>query len=106
MPPSPTTTPLTRRDAMLKILRLAGIGATTAAAALYLSSRSTHPVDELVTNARRNHNIPPNPALPQLAVITNGSPEQLLQRALQELGGITRFISRSDVVILKPNTAS
>ena len=107
MPPTSATTPnlSTRRDAMLKILRLAGIGATTTAAALYLSSRSTHPVDELVTNARRDHNIPSNLALPQLTVISNGTPEQLVQHALQELGGISRFISRSDVVIIKPNIA-
>ncbi len=106
MPPSPITPILTtRRDAMLKILRLAGLGVGTAAAAVYLSEHSQRPIDELITNAKRNHAIPPNPALPQLAVITNGTPEQLLQRALNELGGISRFISRSDVVIIKPNIA-
>ena len=94
-----------RRQAMLRLLRLAGIGAGTAAAAAWLSQRSKRPTDELVVNAKRNHAVPASPDLPQLAVITGGEPEQLVRRALQELGGIRRFISRSDVVIVKPNIA-
>ncbi len=100
-----STAAVTRREAMLRILRLAGIGAGTTAAALYLSGRSQRPVDELVTNAKRSHTVPMVPTLPQMAVINGGTPEQLVQRALQELGGIGRFISRSDVVIIKPNIA-
>ncbi|HEY2121585.1 MAG TPA: DUF362 domain-containing protein [Candidatus Acidoferrum sp.] len=110
MPPTITTspadqTPVSRRDAMLRILRLSGIAVATAATALYLSERSQHPLDDLVTNAKHDHTIPPLATLPSLAVITNGTPEQLVQRALQELGGINRFISRNDVVIIKPNIA-
>jgi uncharacterized protein (DUF362 family) len=107
MPTTPPLPPilLTRRDAMLRILRLAGIGAGTTSAALYLSRRSQRPIDELIVNAKRDHTIPITSTLPQLAVITNGTPEQLVQRALQELGGINRFISRNDVVIIKPNIA-
>ena len=94
-----------RRQAMLRLLRLAGIGAGTAAAAAWLTGRSERPVDELVVNAKRSHTVPASRDLPQLAVITGGEPEQLVRRALQELGGIRRFISRSDVVIVKPNIA-
>jgi uncharacterized protein (DUF362 family) len=103
--PVPNQTPLSRRDAMLRILRLSGIAAATGAAALYLSEHSHHPVDDLILNGKRDHTVPSVAALPQLAVITNGTPEQLLQRALEELGGIRRFISRNDVVIIKPNIA-
>src|SRR5271167_104694 len=94
-----------RRQAMLRLLRLAGIGAGTAAAAAWLTGRSERPVDELVVSAKRSHTVPASRDLPQLAVITGGEPEQLVRRALQELGGIRRFISRSDVVIVKPNIA-
>jgi uncharacterized protein (DUF362 family) len=103
--PIPNQMPLSRRDAMLRILRLSGIAAATTAAAIYLTEHSHHPVDDLTLNARRDHTIPASATLPQLAVITNGTPEQLLQRALEELGGIRRFISRNDVVIIKPNIA-
>lgn len=97
--------PLDRRQALLRILRLAGLGAGSAAVAYWLSTRSVHPTEQLFAVARRDHSIPANPAFPQLAVISGPSPRQLVQRALQELGGIQRFISRGDVVIVKPNIA-
>jgi uncharacterized protein (DUF362 family) len=40
---------------------------------------------------------------PQAVWIENGTPAQLLQSAMQELGGISSFISRGDVVVIKPN---
>lgn len=95
-----------RREALLRILRLAGLSAGSAAAAYWLSTRSVHPTEataQLVASTRRNHAVAPNPALPDMAVIQGGEPRQLVQRALQELGGIQRFISRGDIVVVKPN---
>ena len=40
---------------------------------------------------------------PDLAVIQGDSPSQLTQAAVSAVGGIDRFISRGDKVILKPN---
>jgi uncharacterized protein (DUF362 family) len=40
---------------------------------------------------------------PDLALIQGGSPEILTREAIQSLGGITRFISKGDVVVVKPN---
>jgi uncharacterized protein (DUF362 family) len=94
-----------RREAMLRILRLAGISAGAVGAGVWLRSRSVRPEEALVVGARRDHAIAADPALPQLAVIQGGEPRQLVQRALQELGGIRRFVSRADVVIVKPNIA-
>jgi uncharacterized protein (DUF362 family) len=97
--------PIGRREAMLRVLRLAGIGAGAAAAGVWLRSRSVRPVEALVTGARRNHAVAMDAALPEMAVIQGGEPRQLVQRALAELGGIRRFISRTDVVLVKPNIA-
>ena len=97
--------PVSRREALVRILRLAGLSAGTAAAGYWLSTRSVHPTEQLLVAVRRSHTIPANPAFPDLAVISGASPRQLVQRALQELGGIQRFISRADVVIVKPNIA-
>ena len=102
---SSSTTTIDRREAMLRILRLAGISAGAAATGAWLRSRSARPVEALVVGARRNHAVAANAALPELAVIQGGEPQQLVQRALEELGGIRRFISRTDVVIVKPNIA-
>lgn len=104
-PGSPDTATMDRREAMLRILRLAGISAGAVGAGVWLRSRSVRPVEALVTGARRNHAIASDPALPELAVIQGGEPRQLVQRALEELGGIRRFVSRTDVVIVKPNIA-
>ena len=41
--------------------------------------------------------------LPDAVWIENGEPEQLLQSALKEIGGLGRFISKDDVVVIKPN---
>ena len=97
--------PLDRREALLRILRLAGFATSTAAAGYWLSTRSAGPMEQIVVGARRSHTIPPDAHFPDLAVIHGGAPRQLVQRALQELGGIQRFVSRGDVVIVKPNIA-
>jgi len=101
-----TTSPVVdRREALLKILRLAGLSAGTGAVAYWLSTRNAKPTDRLVTTARRDHTIAASPQFPDLAVIHGGTPAALVQRALEELGGIRRFVSRGDVVIVKPNIA-
>jgi uncharacterized protein (DUF362 family) len=38
-----------------------------------------------------------------MAVVKNGSPEQLVEAALAAIGGMKRFVSRGDVVAIKPN---
>ena len=45
------------------------------------------------------------PQWPHLVVVQGGEPRALVQRALEDLGGIRRFVSRQDVVVLKPNIA-
>lgn len=99
--------PIDRREALLRILRLAGLSAGSAAAGYWLSTRSVHPVEATpqAVALHRSHTVAANPELPEMAVIRGGEPRQLVQRALQELGGIQRFISHADVVIVKPNIA-
>ncbi len=104
-PESDRIAPIGRREALLRVLRLAGLGAGTAAAGHWLSTRSSRPVEHLVAGARRSHTIAPDPHFPDQALIHSGEPRQLVQRALLELGGIQRFVSRGDVVIVKPNIA-
>lgn len=43
------------------------------------------------------------PASPDAVWVENGEPEQLLAAALKEIGGMSRFVSRGDVVVVKPN---
>jgi len=40
-----------------------------------------------------------------MAVIEGGEPAELVRRAIEELGGMGRFVARGDVVLIKPNMA-
>lgn len=63
---------LTRREAMLQLLRLTGAGAGTAAAAFWLSRHSAMPVSTQAANVRRDHTVEPNAALPEMVVVQGG----------------------------------
>ena len=44
-------------------------------------------------------------ARPDIAVVHGASVEKILQAAIDALGGVRRFISKGDVVVIKPNMA-
>jgi len=44
-------------------------------------------------------------ALPDLVVAHGASPEQVVKGAIGAMGGIEKFISRGDIVVIKPNIA-
>jgi uncharacterized protein (DUF362 family) len=41
--------------------------------------------------------------IPDLAVVTDGGPAAMTRKAMELLGGMKRFVSRGDVVVVKPN---
>ncbi len=96
---------LNRREALLRLLRLGGIAAGTAGLGLWLSGHSQRPESVLAMNGKRNHAVAASPQLPEMAVIQGEDPAQLARQAIEELGGIRRFISRADIVLVKPNIA-
>src|ERR1035437_7648548 len=96
---------LTRREAMLQLLRLGGAAAGAAGPAAWLSEHSFRPVPAQAEQARRDHRIAGDPQWPHLTVVQNGEPRALVEKALENLGGIGRFVSRQDVVVIKPNIA-
>jgi uncharacterized protein (DUF362 family) len=98
-----STQGISRREALAKVLRLGAIGAGVTALGTWLSGRSKRPVEAVVTNAKRSHTVAPDARFPDVVIAEGGEPAQLLQAALRELGGIERFISRNDVVLVKPN---
>jgi uncharacterized protein (DUF362 family) len=96
---------VTRREALLQLLRVGGTAAAAGGAAYWLSERSTRPLPSKGEQARRDHRIASDSQWPQMTVVQNGEPRAMAQRALENLGGISRFISRQDVVVIKPNIA-
>ncbi len=109
-PSSPRLPSMTRREAMLQLLRVGGVAAGASVAAVWLSEHSFRPVPAQAEQARRDHRISSGqsgagPQFPHLTVVQGGEPRALVQRALEDLGGIRRFIGHQDVVVLKPNIA-
>ena len=102
VPPAEGAT-LSRRDALIKLLRLGGVAAGTAGLGYWLSEHSLRPEQALAMSAKRSHTVAADAALPEMAVIQGDDPEALARAALEELGGIRRFVSRADVVLVKPN---
>jgi uncharacterized protein (DUF362 family) len=105
---------ITRREAMLQLLRVGGIAAGAAGAGAWLSERSHRPVPAAAEKARRDHRVSGDQQWPQLTVAQYaaadrdaqaGEPRALVRAVLDNLGGIRRFIARQDVVVLKPNIA-
>ncbi len=101
---------MTRREAMLRLLRLTGASAGTAAAAVWLAKHSAFPVSTAAANARRDHTVEADAALPEMVVVQGDGPNAtdpraLVRRAFDDLGGVGRFIAHGDVVVLKPNIA-
>ncbi|HXY77505.1 MAG TPA: DUF362 domain-containing protein [Candidatus Acidoferrales bacterium] len=94
---------LNRREALIKLLRLGGVAAGTAGLGFWLSQRSQSLEPEPAINLKRSHTVAADQALPEMAVIQGDDPEELARTALGELGGIHRFVSRADVVLVKPN---
>ena len=103
--PAPAGSSMTRREAMLQLLRVGGVAAGAAGAAVWLSERSFRPVPAEAEQARRDHRIPADAQLPHVTVIQGGEPRALVAQAFENLGGVRRFVSRGDVVVIKPNIA-
>ena len=96
---------MTRREAMLQLLRVGGIAAGAAGAGLWLSERSRRPIPEEAEQAKRDHRVATDAHWPQMTVVQGGEPRALVRQALRNLGGMSRFVAKQDVVVLKPNIA-
>jgi uncharacterized protein (DUF362 family) len=46
---------------------------------------------------------PPEESFPDLAVVTNGTPGAMTRKVMELLGGMKKFVSRGDIVVVKPN---
>jgi uncharacterized protein (DUF362 family) len=80
-----------------------GVAAGAAGLGVWLSGRSRRPEDSTPPVLKRDLRVPPDPKLPEMAIIEGGEPGELVRRAVAELGGMERFVSRGDLVLVKPN---
>ncbi|MDZ7292721.1 MAG: DUF362 domain-containing protein [candidate division KSB1 bacterium] len=96
---------ISRRDFITNLLRLGGLSAASVGMGAWLKSRSQRPQEQFIAGRAQRVAIPPDPNFPEMVVVYGRDPRQLIQRAVAELGGITRFIAPGEVVLIKPNIA-
>jgi uncharacterized protein (DUF362 family) len=101
----PEVTPLRRREAMIRLLRLGGVATAAGGLGVWLNRRDGRPTAPAASAVRPHFQVPADEALPEMVVVQGDDPARMARRAIQELGGIHRFISRGDVVVIKPNIA-
>ncbi len=99
------TSPISRREAMIQLLRLGSMSAAACGAGFWLSEHSFRPIPKRPDRGGRDHRVSADPQLPQMSVAQGGEPAALTQKALEGIGGMRRFVSRQDVVVIKPNIA-
>src|SRR3974377_2057382 len=90
-----------RRDVLINLLRLGGLGAGCGALGVWLSARSRRPEERQVSTVEHHFTVPPDLNLPEVVVVQGEDPGTLVRKAVDELGGIRRFISRGAVVVGK-----
>jgi uncharacterized protein (DUF362 family) len=103
---TPPETAIDRRQALLSLLRLGGLTAAAGGLVGWLHMRSVRPEPEqaaATSLTRRTFTVAADPALPEMAVVQGEDPRALARGVFEELGGVRRFISRGDVVVIKPN---
>ncbi len=96
---------VSRREALIRLLRAGGAGAAAVGLGFWLQSRAHRPEPAAAAEIRHNFAVPANDDLPEMAVIQGDDPKALARAAIEQLGGIRRFITRNDVVVVKPNIA-
>jgi uncharacterized protein (DUF362 family) len=103
-PPQPprVETP-SRREALQRVGLAAGVLAGTAALAKWRWDKGGFGQHEASGQRQVRDFRLADPGPLDLAIVKNGSPEQLVAAALAAMGGMSRFVSRGDVVAIKPN---
>jgi uncharacterized protein (DUF362 family) len=92
-----------RRQFVARFSR-AGLAALAASGTgLWLWSRSQRPQNEASAVQVRSYLVSLPETAPAMVTVTGGSPERLVVESIKALGGMNRFVSRNDVVVLKPN---
>src|ERR1035437_7390140 len=92
-----------RRDALVRLDGLTGLSAASVGLGFRLYERSRRPEERPAAGRRRNFTVPADPRFPEMAVIHGNAPRMLVHAALQQLGGMGRFVARGDIVVIKPN---
>ena len=92
-----------RREAISRLIGLGALGAATGGLGVWLHHRSRRPEQAAAGSLHKSFTVPPDPSLPEMVVVRAEDPRALVRKALDPLGGMRRFISPGETVVVKPN---
>lgn len=92
-----------RRGFLKQIAQTSAVLAGATGAALWLHNRPVSREAEPVSLKR--YGVALGPSDPSLAIVHGRSVDAMVRAAIGELGGMSRFVGKSDVVLIKPNVA-
>ncbi len=95
--------PSDRRQFLQALLRVGGLSAASVGLGAWLKTRSSRPVEAAAAAAKRREFVAASSTLPELVVVRGESPAGLVRATIDSLGGIGRFVSPGEVVVVKPN---
>ncbi|OGL51320.1 MAG: cytoplasmic protein [Candidatus Schekmanbacteria bacterium RIFCSPLOWO2_02_FULL_38_14] len=94
---------LDRRNFLEKSLK-AGISiAATGSLAYWLYNRDVSSKDVSLKMQVRDYSVKISEEFPEMVIVRGESPSKIVKTAIEELGGIKKFISTGDRVVIKPN---
>jgi uncharacterized protein (DUF362 family) len=94
---------INRRDFLKRTARVGGIAVASAGLGFWLHDRGTYGRAESPVAQIRDFSVTQDVAFPQLVIARGELPPQITKAAIDGLGGIEKFISRGDIVVVKPN---
>jgi len=97
--------PVTRREALFRLGTAGALLGAAGAAGAWLYDRGGLSVEKSRAGGlTRDFRVDPRDDLPELAIARNDTdPAALVRKAVAALGGMKRFVSRGDIVAVKPN---
>ncbi len=91
-----------RRDFLKRTGQAAVLAAVTGGTGLVFHNRETSTAEAIVA-AKASFEVPPDPTLPRVTLARHETPAVALNRSLDAIGGIGRFIKPGERVTVKPN---
>ncbi len=92
-----------RREFFKKSLPATALGLSAVGVGLLFHNREVKRENKVEEARILNFRVPENDSLPKLIIAHGNSAEKLVESAVNELGGIRRFINNNDTVLIKPN---
>ncbi len=92
-----------RREFLRALARVGALSTASVGMGAWLKGRSARPVDAASVAVKRRSFVAPVPSLPDVVITRGESPRALVRGAVDGLGGMSRFVQRGEVVVVKPN---